>query len=47
MDNVDSVVLCKAMNAYYFYSSDRADKRRDYACYWPTYKKIRMGWWQP
>lgn len=29
-------------NAYYFYSFDRADKRRDYACYWPTYKKIRM-----
>lgn len=26
-------------NAYYFYSFDRADKRRDYACYWPTYKK--------
>ena len=26
-------------NAYYFYSFDRADKRRDYACYWRTYKK--------
>ena len=27
-------------NAYFFYSFDRADKRRDYACYWPTYKKV-------
>ena len=25
-------------NAYYFYSFSEADKRRDYACYWPTYK---------
>lgn len=26
-------------NAYYFYSFDPADKRRDYACYWPKYTK--------
>lgn len=26
-------------NAYYFYSFDQEDRRREYACYWPTYKK--------
>jgi len=26
-------------NAYYFYSFDREDSRRDYACYWPKYTK--------
>jgi len=26
-------------NAYYFYSFDRDDLRRDYAVYWPTYTK--------
>lgn len=26
-------------NAYYFYSFDQNDMRRDYACYWPVYKK--------
>lgn len=26
-------------NAYYFYSFDRDDSRRDYACYWPKYTK--------
>lgn len=26
-------------NAYYFYSFDPEDQRRDYAVYWPTYKK--------
>lgn len=25
-------------NAYYFYSFTPTDQRRDYACYWPTYK---------
>ena len=26
-------------NAYYFYSFSPTDTRRDYACYWPQYKK--------
>ena len=26
-------------NAYYFYSFNQKDQRRDYACYWPIYKK--------
>lgn len=27
-------------NAYYFYSFDSDDNRRNYDCYWPTYKKV-------
>ncbi len=28
-------------NAYYFYSFDPEDTRRDYGCYWATYKKTK------